>query len=41
MDLGSKGTTKFGNFEVEVVDPVEDYLALFGEVFDLPAIKVR
>jgi phosphoglucomutase len=34
------GTTKFGDFEVEVVDEVEDYLATLKEVFDFPALKV-
>jgi phosphoglucomutase len=31
--------TKFGDFEVEVVDPVADYLATLKEVFDFPALK--
>lgn len=33
------GVTKFGDFEVEVVDPVEDYLATLKEVFDFPLLK--
>lgn len=32
VDLTKLGTTKFGNFTVEVIDPVSDYLELF-EVF--------
>lgn len=28
VDLSRLGTTKFGNFSVEVVDPVSDYLEL-------------
>ena len=38
VDLSKVGTTKFGTFEVEVVDPVSDYLATLAEVFDFPAI---
>jgi len=38
VDLSKVGTTKFGSFEVEVVDPVSDYLATLAEVFDFPAI---
>lgn len=33
------GVTKFGDFEVEVVDPVADYLAVLSRVFDFPMIK--
>jgi hypothetical protein len=33
------GVTRFGSFEVEVVDPIEDYLALLKEVFDFPALR--
>lgn len=28
VDLSSLGVTKYGNFSVEVVDPVSDYLEL-------------
>ena len=38
VDLSTVGVTKFGEFEVEVVDPVSDYLATLREVFDFPAI---
>jgi phosphoglucomutase len=38
-DLASVGSNTYGDFEVEVVDPVEDYLAVLKEVFDFPAIK--
>lgn len=31
--------TKFDGFEVEVVDPVSDYLAVLKEVFDFPMLK--
>ena len=33
------GVTKFGEFEVEVVDPVADYLAQLKEVFDFALLK--
>eukprot|EP00270_Netrium_digitus_P003216 TRINITY_DN1364_c0_g1_i1.p1 TRINITY_DN1364_c0_g1~~TRINITY_DN1364_c0_g1_i1.p1 ORF type:complete len:644 (+),score=211.98 TRINITY_DN1364_c0_g1_i1:34-1932(+) len=39
IDLGKLGVTKFGSFEVEVVDPVADYLELMQEVFDFDLIK--
>lgn len=39
IDLSKCGVTSFDDFEVEVVDSVEDYLALLKEVFDFPAIK--
>ena len=29
VDLSKVGVTRFGSFEVEVIDPVADYLALF------------
>ncbi|KAJ6417753.1 hypothetical protein OIU84_001182 [Salix udensis] len=31
VDLSTLGVTKYGNFSVEVVDPVSDYLELIGE----------
>jgi phosphoglucomutase len=31
--------TKFGGFEVEVVDPIADYLATLKEVFDFGMLK--
>jgi len=33
------GATKYGDFELEVVDPVEDYMATLKEVFDFDALK--
>mmetsp|Transcript_17958 Transcript_17958/g.38574 ORF Transcript_17958/g.38574 Transcript_17958/m.38574 type:complete len:602 (+) Transcript_17958:107-1912(+) len=39
VDLSKVGTSKFGDFEVEVVDPVDDYLATLKEVFDFPMLK--
>ena len=39
VDLSKCGVTKFGEFEVEVIDPVEDYLTLLKQVFDFDLIK--
>ncbi|KAJ6869681.1 phosphoglucomutase [Populus alba x Populus x berolinensis] len=39
VDLSSLGVTEYGNFSVEVVDPVSDYLELMENVFDLELIK--
>ncbi|KAK3403799.1 hypothetical protein EUGRSUZ_K00185 [Eucalyptus grandis] len=39
VDLSRLGTTKFGNFSVEVVNPVSDYLELMENVFDFQLIK--
>jgi phosphoglucomutase len=39
VDLSKPGTHKFGEFEVEVIDSVSDYLATLKEVFDFPALK--
>ncbi|KAK0596014.1 hypothetical protein LWI29_012008 [Acer saccharum] len=39
VDLSSLGVTKYGNFSVEVVDPVSDYLEIMENVFDFPLIK--
>ena len=39
VDLSKTGVTKFGDFEVEVIDPVEDYMKLAKEVFDFDLIK--
>lgn len=33
------GVSKFGDFEVEVVDPIADYLATLKEVFDFDMLK--
>ena len=39
VDLSLCGTTNFGDFEVEVIDPVADYLELASEVFDMDLIR--
>ncbi|XP_059667013.1 phosphoglucomutase, chloroplastic [Cornus florida] len=39
VDLSNLGVTKYGNFSVEVVDPVSDYLDLMEEVFDFSLIR--
>ncbi|CAK0784241.1 hypothetical protein CVIRNUC_007445 [Coccomyxa viridis] len=38
-DLSKIGTHSYGDFEVEVIDPVEDYLALLEEVFDFGMLR--
>ncbi|KAF6254198.1 phosphoglucomutase [Scenedesmus sp. NREL 46B-D3] len=39
VDLAKVGVTTFGGFEVEVVDPIADYLATLKEVFDFGMLK--
>lgn len=39
IDLSHLGVTKYGNFSVEVIDPVSDYLELMESVFDFELIK--
>lgn len=39
VDLTTIGTTELDGFTVEVIDPVEDYLALLSKVFDMDLIK--
>ncbi|WOL09664.1 hypothetical protein Cni_G18417 [Canna indica] len=39
VDLSSVGVISYGNFTVEVVDPVSDYLELMENVFDFQLIK--
>ncbi|XP_022736890.1 phosphoglucomutase, chloroplastic-like isoform X2 [Durio zibethinus] len=39
VDLSRLGVTKYGNFSVEVVDPVSDYLELMETVFDFELIR--
>ncbi|KAJ8438038.1 hypothetical protein Cgig2_030019 [Carnegiea gigantea] len=39
IDLSRLGITKFGNFTVEVVDPVADYVELMENVFDFELIR--
>jgi hypothetical protein len=40
VDLSKVGVTRFGSFEVEVIDPVADYLALF-KASDGPRMRLR
>jgi phosphoglucomutase len=39
IDLAAVGSIGFGNFVVEVIDPVEDYQELLKEVFDFDLIR--
>ncbi|KMS98992.1 hypothetical protein BVRB_3g066000 [Beta vulgaris subsp. vulgaris] len=39
VDLSRVGVSKFGNFVVEVVDPVADYVELMESVFDFQLIR--
>ncbi|MBD3678450.1 MAG: alpha-D-glucose phosphate-specific phosphoglucomutase [Rhodobacteraceae bacterium] len=39
VDLSTVGTTKLGEMEVEVVDPVADYQALMEKLFDFDKIR--
>ncbi|MBP1805588.1 alpha-D-glucose phosphate-specific phosphoglucomutase [Rubellimicrobium aerolatum] len=39
VDLSTVGTTRLGDMEVEVVDPVSDYAALMERLFDFEAIR--
>lgn len=40
VDLSRVGVTSFSGFEVEVIDPVADYAALFRDsVFDFPLLR--
>lgn len=39
VDLSAVGTSKFGSFEVEVVDYTTEYFATLKEVFDFDALK--
>lgn len=39
VDLSKLGVSKFGDFEVEVVDSCDDYLATLKEVFDFGLLK--
>uniref|UniRef100_A0A2P2LS11 phosphoglucomutase (alpha-D-glucose-1,6-bisphosphate-dependent) n=1 Tax=Rhizophora mucronata TaxID=61149 RepID=A0A2P2LS11_RHIMU len=39
IDLSLPQVTKYGNFSVEVVDPVSDYMELMEAVFDFDLIK--
>ena len=39
VDLSKIGKQTFGNFEVEVIDSVDDYLQLIKTIFDFPTLK--
>ena len=39
IDLSTLGTASLGGMEIEIVDPVADYAALMGELFDFAAIS--
>ena len=39
IDLSKPGVHKFGDFEVEVVDSVADYLTLLKQVFDFDLLR--
>lgn len=39
VDLSKLGTKQFGNFQVEVIDSVDDYLKLLKTIFDFDSLK--
>ena len=39
VDLSKLGTQKLGNMEIEVIDPVKDYVEMMKKIFDFAAIK--
>ncbi|UOK69780.1 alpha-D-glucose phosphate-specific phosphoglucomutase [Ancylobacter polymorphus] len=39
VDLDTLGITRLGDMVVDVIDPVEDYAELMGELFDFDAIR--
>lgn len=39
IDLSQVGVTKYGNFTVDVIDPISDYLELMENVFDFDLIR--
>jgi len=39
IDLAEKGVQKLGDMEIEVIDPIEDYLEIMRQIFDFEAIK--
>jgi len=41
LHLEEKGQHELGNMSIEVIDPIENYLKLMNEVFDLDLIKER
>lgn len=39
IDLSKLGTQKLGDMEIEIIDPVKDYVEMMQEIFDFQAIK--
>lgn len=39
IDLSRLGTFKLGEMEIEIIDPVKDYVEMMENIFDFPAIK--
>ncbi|MDY4842416.1 MAG: alpha-D-glucose phosphate-specific phosphoglucomutase [Alphaproteobacteria bacterium] len=39
IDLSHLGTFKLGEMEIEIIDPVKDYVEMMENIFDFPAIK--
>ena len=39
IDLSKLGTQKLGNMEIEIIDPVQDYVEMMEHIFDFAAIK--
>ena len=39
IDLSRRGTFKLGEMEIEIIDPVKDYVKMMENIFDFPAIK--
>ena len=39
VSLASLGKQTFGNFTIEIIDPVNDYVELVKELFDFDLIK--
>ncbi|KAJ3012229.1 Phosphoglucomutase-2 [Thoreauomyces humboldtii] len=39
VDLSKLGTTQFGDYTIEVIDPVDDYVILMKEIFDFDLLK--
>lgn len=39
IDLSRLGTFKLGEMEIEIIDPVKDYVKMMENIFDFPAIK--
>ena len=39
VDLSKLGTQKVGDMEIEIIDPINDYVEMMQEIFDFDAIK--